>query len=59
MVRNQRDIQDIQNQFAVTNWTNDVTLNCDQNSDLATADVLGTLIKQLIEQGVITGTVAA
>lgn len=57
MVRNQRDNGQIN--FTVTNWTNDVTLDCNANSDLATADVLGTLINALIEAGVINGSVSA
>ena len=57
MVRNQRDDSG-KNQYAVTNITVDRALDCNGNSDLATADVLGTLIKDLIEAGVISGTVA-
>ena len=45
-------------QFAVTNITEDYTLDCNANSDLATADVLGTLIRELIRKGIINGTVA-
>lgn len=45
-------------QFAVTNLAEDYALNCDENDDLATADVLGTLIRELIRKGVINGTVA-
>lgn len=45
-------------QFAVTNITEDYALDCNGNSDLATADVLGTLIRELIRKGVINGTVA-
>ena len=45
-------------QFAVTNITEDYALDCDGNSDLATADVLGTLIRELIRKGIIHGTVA-
>lgn len=44
--------------FTVTNHTEDFALNCNENSDLATADVLGTLIRELIRKGVINGTVA-
>lgn len=47
-----------QHEYAVTNRTTDRALNCDENSDLATADVLGTLIEDLIERGIISGTVA-
>lgn len=45
-------------QFAVTNIAEDFALNCDGNDDLATADVLGTLIRELIRKGIINGTVA-
>lgn len=45
-------------QFAVTNITEDYALDCNANSDLATADVLGTLIRELIRKGLINGTVA-
>lgn len=45
-------------QFAVTNITEDYALDCNANSDLATADVLGTLIRELIRVGIINGTVA-
>lgn len=45
-------------QFAVTNITQDYALDCNANSDLATADVLGTLIRELIRAGIINGTVA-
>lgn len=44
--------------FIVTNIAEDFTLDCNANSDLATADVLGTLIRQLIRRGVINGTVS-
>ena len=57
MVRNQRD--DGQAEYAVTNRVVDRALDCNANSDLATADVLGTLIEDLIEAGVISGTVGA
>ena len=45
-------------QFAVTNITEALSLNCDANDDLLTADTLGTLIRELIRAGVINGTVA-
>jgi len=57
MVRNERD-ESGQNVYAVTNIAVDRDLDCNANSDLATADVLGTLIKDLIEAGVISGTTA-
>ena len=56
MVRNQRD--DGQTAFTVTNHTAGLSLNCNANDDLVTADTLGSLIKALIEAGVISGTVA-
>lgn len=45
-------------QFAVTNITEDYALDCNGNNDLSTADVLGTLIRELIRMGIINGTVA-
>ena len=45
-------------QFAVTNITEDYALDCNANADLSTADVLGTLIRELIRKGIIHGTVA-
>lgn len=45
-------------EFTVTNLTVDATLTCDTDADNAIADVLGTLIQQLIQKGIITGTVA-
>lgn len=57
MVRNQRD-ESGQHEYTVTNISEDRTLNCNANDDLATADVLGTLIQDLIEAGVISGSVS-
>ena len=45
--------------FNVTNWNSDVAMNCDTAADAELADVLGSLIKLLIEKGIVTGTVAA
>ena len=45
--------------YTVTNWVESRTLDCNANDDLLTADVLGTLIKDLIDQGIIKGTVSA
>jgi hypothetical protein len=57
MVRNQRDAS--QSEWTVTNWTSDLTLDCDGGAIAATDDVLGTLIKTLIENGTLNGTVSA
>ena len=54
MVRDETRVHE----YAVTNITTDRALDCNANSDLATADVLGTLISDLIEAGIISGTVA-
>ena len=56
MVRNQRD--DGQVAFTVTNHTAGLSLNCNANNDLLTADTLGSLIAALIEAGVISGSVS-
>jgi len=48
----------ITSKFAVTNLSADYALACDSDTDNAIADVLGTLIRELIQRGVINGTVA-
>ncbi len=45
--------------YTITNWTSDVALDCDSTSDGELADVIGTLITDLIAAGVIQGTVSA
>jgi hypothetical protein len=58
-MRNQKDNNDVlAPAFTVSNWTEALTMDCNANADLATADTLGTLIKHLIELGIINGTVA-
>jgi len=57
MVRNQRD--NSQATFAVTNHTAGLSLDCNANDDLLTADTLGSLIAELIESGVIQGSVSS
>lgn len=55
-----QDIRDIEGTaFTITNWNSDVALDCDSTSDGELADVIGTLIKTLIEQGILSGSVAA
>ena len=45
--------------FTVTNITRDYALDCNAEAGaLALADVVGTLINELIRRGVINGTVA-
>lgn len=49
----------VSNSFAVTNWTSDFALDCDAEAGcVALADVVATLIAELIRQGVIKGSVA-
>lgn len=58
MPRNVRDNSDIlAPAIAVTNWNQDLALDADSTSDGELADVLGTVIKQLQEQGILNGTV--
>ena len=45
--------------FAITNWTEDVALDCNSTSDAELADVLGTLVKALQDAGIIAGSTAA
>lgn len=51
-----RDTTGVQGEFAVTNWVSDLGLVC-TTDDAALGNVLGTLIKVLIEKGIIAGTV--
>ena len=56
MGRNQRDETGVQ--FAFTSWTNDPSISCD-GAAAELGDGLGTLAKDLIERGIINGTVSA
>lgn len=47
----------VEDLFAITDHTEDLTLDCDTDAVNATNDVLGTLIRILIEKGIIRGTV--
>lgn len=42
--------------WTVTDWTEDLTLDCNTD-DADLGDVLGTLIKQLIQKGILKGSV--
>jgi hypothetical protein len=54
-----RDLSSQDTNFTVTNITADSTLNCNEEAGcLALADVVGTLIRELIRKGIINGTVA-
>ena len=44
--------------FAVTNLTPDFAMNCDAAADAELADVLGTVIRELIAKGILQGTTA-
>jgi hypothetical protein len=50
---------ELTNAYTITEWTGDRALACDTAVVAETNDVLGTLINDLIEAGVITGTVSA
>ena len=52
-----RDNRNTQTPFTITNWTEDVAMDCNNAADAELADVLGTLIKHLMEQGIINGTI--
>ena len=45
--------------FVVTNYTEDLAMDCDTAADAEIADVLGTLINSLQESGIIAGTTSA
>ena len=64
MAKNQRDIQAATspagaNTWVITNRVVDRSLDCNVSDTLVTSDVLGTLIEDLIAQGIIQGTVSA
>ena len=44
--------------FTITNLTQDLAMDCNTAADAEIADVLGTLIRELIRKGIINGTVA-
>ena len=44
--------------FEITNLTEDYDMDCDASADAIICDVLGTLIRELIQKGVIDGTTA-
>ena len=55
-----KDIRDISSQtFTVTNWNEDLAMDCDNAADAELADVLGTLINELKKQGLINASVSA
>jgi len=58
-VRDKRDNRDQGPVFALTNWTEDVDIDCNSATNDELSDLLGTLIKTLIEQGTLNGTVAS
>ena len=45
--------------YTITNWTADRALDCDSTSDGELADVIGALVTDLIQAGIIPGTVSA
>lgn len=45
------------NNYSITKWTEDHALDCDAAAVAETNDVLATLISDLINQGIIKGTV--
>lgn len=57
MTRSERDITS--QAFTVTNWVEDLTFDANTATLGVTSDVLGTLINELIKQGIISGTVSA
>ncbi len=56
-VRDKRDNRGSQGEFAVTNFTEDFAFDANTATLADTSDVLATLIKVLIEQGILNGTV--
>lgn len=59
MGKDVRDINGELGQFVLSNWTERLTFDCNTATLGETSDTLGTLIKILVEKGVISGTVSA
>lgn len=57
--RDTRDSRSSGPVFALTNWTSDVDIDCNSATNDELSDLVGTLIKTLIEQGTLNGTVAS
>jgi hypothetical protein len=56
--RVKRDNRGTQGVWAFTNFTENLSINCDGASNDQLSDALATLVKMLIEQGVLKGTIA-
>lgn len=56
-MRNQRD-EPIQ-QWAITNWTSDASIDCNSGSATVNGDGIGTIVDELIKVGILSGTVTA
>ena len=54
----QRDSPQATAAWTVTDWTDDHALDCNTD-DADLGDVLGTLIKELIDKGILKGSVAS
>jgi hypothetical protein len=53
-----RDTPDAVGSWAVTDWTEDLALDCNTDN-AALGNCLGTLIKQLIQKGILKGSVVS
>ena len=56
-VRDHRDNRDKGPVFSITNWTSDVDIDANSATNDELSDLLGTVIKVLIEQGILNGTI--
>ena len=56
-VRDLRDNRDKGPFFVLTNWTSDVDIDCNSATNDELSDLIGTLIKVLIERGILNGTI--
>lgn len=53
-----RDLTSQDLAFIITNYTQDVAMDCNAAADAEICDVLATLIKILIQKGIVNGTVS-
>ena len=54
-----RDVNGELGEFTITNWVEDLSMDCNTGTLGVVADTLGTLIKILDEKGIISATVTA
>jgi hypothetical protein len=58
ILQGRKDLSSQSSAFVITNYTEDLAMDCNTAADAEICDVLATLIRELIKRGLISGTVA-